>query len=302
MSQTVVVGLDDSQLAARALPFARTVARLWGGRMVLVHATAHQDGPSFSGLNDLADALRREGIDAEAVVRAPPPARAIVDVAGERNAALIVMASHQRHGLDRWVHGSVTEAVLQNATTPLLVVPAHALPSSGQTVRVLVPLDGSTAGEAALDFLKDWATRRPIEVLLLRVVLNPGVLVGWDPALVVPPIDDDEMRAEVRQAQAYLEERAQELSASGMRTRHQVIETAEPVARVILDTARREHVEGIALGTHGRGGVARLVLGSESEDVLEQSHVPVLLVRSRAGASASSAGQSAEATSAARLQ
>src|SRR5258708_27925555 len=109
MSQTVVVGLDDSQLAARALPFARTVARLWGGRMVLVHATAHQGGPSFTGLHDLAGALRGEGIDAEAVVRAPPPARAIVDIAGERNAALIVMASPPRRGLDRWLPASATE-------------------------------------------------------------------------------------------------------------------------------------------------------------------------------------------------
>jgi nucleotide-binding universal stress UspA family protein len=286
MSHTVIVGLDDSDLSARALPFARTVARLWGGPMVLVHAMVYSGGPGSSaveaGVTGLAEALRTDGIDAEAVLRAAPPAQAIVEVARERAAELIVMASHQRRGLNRWVHGSVTEAVLQNTATPLLVVPAHALPSVEETVRVLVPLDGSAAGEAALDLLKGWAARRPIEVLLLRVVPNPRVLVGWDPALVVPPIDEDVMRAEVRQAQAYLEERAQALSVAGVQARCQVIETAEPVARVILDTARSEHVEGIALGTHGKGGVARLVLGSESEDVLEQSLVPVLLVRSQA--------------------
>src|SRR5260370_17968615 len=95
MSQTVVVGLDDSQLAARALPFARTVARLWGGRMVLVHATAHQGGPSFSGLNDLAGALRGEGIDAEAVVRAPPPAPASSYGAAASHAAHLRLATRQ---------------------------------------------------------------------------------------------------------------------------------------------------------------------------------------------------------------
>jgi len=68
MSQTVVVGLDDSDLSSHALPFARTVAHLWQGRMVLVHATAHPGGHathSVDGkLTDLVGALRdAEGDD-----------------------------------------------------------------------------------------------------------------------------------------------------------------------------------------------------------------------------------------------
>src|SRR5438445_9273715 len=86
------------------------------------------------------------------MLRAEPPARAIVGVARAEHADLIVMASHQRHGFNRWLHGSVTEDVLQNTSTPLLVVPAKSVQSSGRTLRVLVPLDGSPAGEAALDF------------------------------------------------------------------------------------------------------------------------------------------------------
>ncbi len=288
MSQTLVVALDNSDLSARALPFARNVAHLWRGQLVLVHANVHQGraGPCSVDreLTDLVRALHAEGIDAEAVLRAAPPARAIVDVAGEHRAELIVMASHQRHGFDRWLHGSVTEEVLQNTSTPLLVVPAQASVSSRHTVRVLVPLDGSAAGEAALDLLKRWSTRRPIEVRLLRVAAIPQVVVGWDPALVVPPLEADELEAEVRQAQAYLAERAEDLSAEGVLARRQVIETADPVATVILDAAQREQVDGIVLGTHGKGGVARLVLGSVSEDVLEHSLVPVLLVRPKAGA------------------
>src|SRR5438132_3878028 len=186
MSQTVVIALDSSDLSARAMPFARIAAHLWHGRMVLVHATVHSGsagGCSVEGqLTQLVSALRREGIDAGAVLRAEPPARAIVGVARAEHADLIVMASHQRHGFNRWLHGSVTEEVLQNTSTPLLVVPSQAVPSSHRTLRVLVPLDGSPAGEAALDFLIGRSSTRPMEVLLLRIVSVGPLLVGWDAA------------------------------------------------------------------------------------------------------------------------
>jgi nucleotide-binding universal stress UspA family protein len=289
MSQTVVVALDSSVLSTRAMPFARTVAHLWHGRMVLVHATAHPAaagaGPVEGQLTDLVRALRSEGIDADAQLRRAPPAEAVVDVARSEHADLIVMASHQRHGFDRWLHGSVTEEVLQHTSTPLLVVPALAVPSSRRSPRVLAPLDGSPAGEAALDFVIGLSSERPIDVLLLRIVPIGPVVVGWDPAFVVPPVSSDEIEAEVRDAQAYLVERAEFLRGQGLTARRRVIETMEPIARVIRDTAQREQVDAIALGTHGKGGMARMVLGSVSEDVLESSPVPVLLARSQAAAS-----------------
>jgi nucleotide-binding universal stress UspA family protein len=292
MSQTVVVALDSSDLSARAMPFARTAAELSRGRMVLVHATVHSGRAgecSVEGqLTQLVSALRREGIDAGAVLRAEPPARAIVGVARAEHADLIVMASHQRHGFNRWLHGSVTEEVLQNTSTPLLVVPSQAVPSSQRTQRVLVPLDGSPAGEAALDYLSGWSPVRPLELVLLRVAPIPQMIIGWDPALVVPPLDANEIEAEVRQAQAYLARRAKFLSVERLPVRCQVIQATEPVATVIRDVAQREQVDAIALGTHGKGGMARLVLGSVSEDVLEHSPVPVLLVHPQAAESSAS--------------
>ena len=106
MSQTVVVALDSSDLSARAMPFARTAAQLSRGRMVLVHATVHSGRAGAclieGQLSQLVSALRSEGINADAVLRAEPPAQAIVGVARAEHADLIVMASHQRHGFNRW--------------------------------------------------------------------------------------------------------------------------------------------------------------------------------------------------------
>jgi nucleotide-binding universal stress UspA family protein len=290
MSQTVVVALDSSVLSSRALPFARTAADLWHGRVILVHATKHSGRPgscSVDGrLTEVVRALRSEGIAAEAQLRSAPPAQAIVDIARAEHADLIVMASHQRHGVDRWLHGSVTEEVLENTLTPLLVVPAQAVPPDQRTRRILVPLDGSLSGEAAVDFLSGLSSKRPLDVLFLRIVPVGPVVVGWGAGVVVPSLDAAEMEAEVRVAEAYLAQRADDLSAAGVRVRRQVIETAEPIARVILESAEREQVDIIAIGTHGKGDMARLVLGSVSEDVLEHSLVPVLLVRPRAAAAA----------------
>ena len=102
-------------------------------------------------------------------------------------------------------------------------------------------------------------------MLLLRIVQIGPAVVGWDPAFVVPPVSSDEIEAEVRDAQAYLVERAEFLRGQGLTARRRVIETMEPIARVIRDTAQREQVDAIALGTHGKGGMARMVLGSVSE-------------------------------------
>jgi nucleotide-binding universal stress UspA family protein len=65
--------------------------------------------------------------------------------------------------------------------------------------------------------------------------------------------------------------------------RHQVIEAADTVARVIVEAAAHEHADLIALGTHAKTGMSRLVLGSVSEEILESSRIPVLLVHATRG-------------------
>jgi nucleotide-binding universal stress UspA family protein len=127
VSRSIVIGLDASDLSARALPFAQTIAEQWRGRLILVHASGSDEGstpvPLELELHELVRKLAAKGINADAVIRASEPAQAIVDVAAERDADLIVMASHQRRGLDRLVNGSVNEQVLSLSRTPLLVDP-----------------------------------------------------------------------------------------------------------------------------------------------------------------------------------
>src|SRR3984893_13598905 len=207
VSRTVVIALDRSDLSARALPFAEQVAQLWRGRLVLVHALVSQDEhapvPVELELRSIVQDLTALGITAEAVIRHDSPAQAIVDVVREREADLIVMASHQRHGLNRWLRGSVTEDVLARTTAPLLMIPGAGAPLFGSRRRIVVPLDGSPTGEAALDFLRGRSTNGPIELLLLRVVSQIPVVVGADASFSVQPLSASELEAELQEAREY---------------------------------------------------------------------------------------------------
>ena len=295
MSPSVVIAVDHSDLSARALPFARRVAELWHGRLVLVHALVAGDerlpvAPEVE-LREIVRKLGELGIAADAVIRRASPAQAIVDVVGERHADLIVMASHQRRGLDRWLHGSIAEEVLAKTTTPLLMIPAQGVPFGSHGMRVLLPLDGSSVGEAALEFLRGRSTTRPLELHLVRVVSFSPVVVGVDPAFTVEALTPAEFEAEVGEAHADLARVADTIGDASVTVRRRVIETADAIPIVILETARQERVDVIALGTHAKAGVSRLVLGSVSEEILERSPVPVLLVQQQQQAGAPAAGQ-----------
>jgi nucleotide-binding universal stress UspA family protein len=293
VSRTVVIALDRSDLSARALPFAQQVAQLWRGRLVLVHALISQNEdaavPVELELRSIVQDLTALGITAEAVIRHDSPAHAIVDVMREREADLVVMASHQRHGLNRWLRGSITEDVLARTGAPLVMIPGEGAPVRGPRRRILVPLDGSPTGEAALDFLRGRSTNGPIELLLLRVVVLKPFMVGADPTFSVEALTPAELNAEVQEARAYLTRLTDTVHDSSVVVRSQVVEAADAVAKVILETAAHGHADLIALATHAKTGMSRLVLGSVSEEILERSPIPVLLVHSTRGTFADTA-------------
>jgi nucleotide-binding universal stress UspA family protein len=85
------------------------------------------------------------------------------------------------------------------------------------------------------------------------------------------------LEAELQEAREYLARLADSIVDSTIVVRHQVIEAADRAARVILEAAAHEHADLIALGTHAKTGMSRLVLGSVSEEILESSAIPVLL-------------------------
>jgi nucleotide-binding universal stress UspA family protein len=134
--------------------------------------------------------------------------------------------------------------------------------------RILVPLDGSPLAEAALPEALDLARDAGSTLILLRAV-EAHTIVG-DPV--------DAQVQVVHEAERYLEDVAARLRGQGIGK----VETSVwygPAALSIVDAARLRRADLIAMFSHGRSGVGRLVLGSVAESVLRASTVPILLLR-----------------------
>lgn len=142
--------------------------------------------------------------------------------------------------------------------------------------KILVPLDGSETSEAVLPHVSMLAELMHAQVILLRVVTTP--IYEFSTVDFVPPLAPSETHPDLfAQADGYLQRVAFDKFPSTVQVIYQV--SGGPIADAILDTASGIEADLIAMSTHGRGGIARMVLGSVADEMLRRSHVPVLLIR-----------------------
>jgi nucleotide-binding universal stress UspA family protein len=190
MFRTLIVPLDGSEQAERALPYAVRLAETGGGRLVLVRAAL---GPPPSGqtweleqtaafdeaseyLADVARKLATRAPVAWSVPYGHAPEK-ILDVVQQFDADAIVMTTHGRTGLVHLVRGSVAEAVLAQSHVPVLVLhtrasEAAAAPFDVSTARILLPLDSSPFSETAVPVATSMLGSAG-ELVLLMVVEPP---------------------------------------------------------------------------------------------------------------------------------
>jgi nucleotide-binding universal stress UspA family protein len=203
-------------------------------------------------------------------------ASVIVDRASAEQVDLIVMATHGRSGLSRWMMGSVTEKVLQQAPCPVLAVRNDA-----PIERVLITLDGSAASEAALEPGLTMALALGASVTLLQVQSGQDYVSPQE----IERLDTVEKGLGLRMqdsvyyaAEAYLDylkTRFESLS-------DQSLETAVldgPPARRIIQYIDENGIDLVVMATHGRTGLRRWLYGSVTEKVLRGAHCAKLVMR-----------------------
>jgi len=143
--------------------------------------------------------------------------------------------------------------------------------------RILVAVDGSATATKGLREAIRLAKEERAQLLLLHVVNEFyafASLDGYAPGVELVPALREDGRRILAKAKALAER-------EGIRVKTLLRETlGGPAADTIVRDARRQRADLIVLGTHGRRGVRRLVLGSDAEQVVRSSPVPVLLVRS----------------------
>lgn len=149
--------------------------------------------------------------------------------------------------------------------------------------RIVVPLDGSAWGETALPYAVEIAKKFGSQVYLLNVVSSAAdsILLPSQKQRMVLPVETDvpdrAVEDKLTMAREYLDGIAKKVSEPGLHLSSETIE-GRP-APAIIHFAQKIGADLIILTTHGRTGVARMVMGSVADQIVRQSGCPVLLIR-----------------------
>lgn len=265
MPKTVVVPLDGSTFAERALRPAAEVARRAGAHVVVM--TARYGGVVVEPRRYLEEAARTAGIDdAESVVvEGRLAATAIAGVACEHPEAAVVMTTHARERLGRALFGSVAEEILREAKDAALLIGPSVPDEPMHPDELIVCLDGSAVANAILPFAAAWARDLHLDVVLLRVSES-------DPE----PGRDSLLKGQLTRSKRRLVRRGLEPKHGSVRC--EVLHHRD-AAEAILEFSRNHPSALLALTTHGRTGLARLTAGSVAIAVVRDARTPVLLTR-----------------------
>lgn len=290
----LLVAIDDSSPSDGAITFALQRAKMRGADLVIVHAfnrgavAARACGP-YGAINPypmvsameceaksiLARAAARaveEGVGATTQLLEGQAPDKLLEYCREQAVNEIVIGTHARSGLARLAFGSVAEALLRGSKAPTFIVPKNAVvPTALRTI--LVALDGSQTSNEAAHYALKLAESERAEIVCCSVV-DPASLqwyngeYGYDPEHCIAEAS--------RETDRLLAEHVGAATRRGVAARS--ILRFGNAAEEILAGAKEVGADLILVGTHGRTGLRRLLLGSVAEGVLRKSGVPVCAI------------------------
>lgn len=288
----IIVPLDGSELAETALPYAAALAEGLRTHLVLITAwegTESELGTTFPAMameiekgaqnyfTQYLDGVRARygrGDQTRAIVRVGDAAEQILKAVEETGARMLVIATHGRSGVGRWIYGSTAGRLLRTSHVPIVAVGPNVRPRSTEPValkHLMVPLDGSPLSEAALPVAESVATSLGARVSLVRSVRWAVQAYPYSlPDAYVPQIDE-ELEAG---AKAYL--RRMEEALKG-KVEVDAFVVRGGIADGLMDVADKQAVDLVVMTTHARAGIARAALGSTADRML-QGKAPVMLV------------------------
>jgi nucleotide-binding universal stress UspA family protein len=294
MYRMVLVPLDGSAFAEQALPFAASIVRQTSAQMQIIrsHSPAALLAPDSEFVVDtsLDERVRKEeeaylktmvetlraaaGVGATPILLPSFASEAICAHARASHADLIVMATHGRGGLSRFWLGSMADAMIRSVHVPLLLIHPKEesidLATDFAPRKIMIPLDGSDLAEQAIEPAITLGTQNEAEYTLLRVV---GPCLSPMEEFNQPLIDQFRERTE-----AYLKGVANKLRKRGLTVQTCAI-VNQPIAPALLQQVRALGIDAIALATHGRGGLGRVLIGSVADKVIRGAEIPVLVHR-----------------------
>ncbi len=296
---TILVPTDFSAFADHALAYARAFAKQTGGAVHAVHvvnARAVEGGglegiymnqgeldESLQAVKEHAEAKMEHvvlkdhllGVEVTPHVLVGSPAKDIAALASEIGADLIVIATHGRSGLDRRVLGSTCDKLIRTSPVPVLVVKhpeqefVTAIGGEMTLGKILVPCDFSDFSRSAVPVAADFCRKFGASLLLEHVVDT------WlDYPEFAPQIEMNNSPHLAEAAQKSLDQLASEQEGVTVTARVQI---GVP-HRLIAETIEKENVDLVIMATHGRSGLAHVLLGSVTERLVRMSMCPLLTI------------------------
>jgi nucleotide-binding universal stress UspA family protein len=309
MVRSIIVPLDGSPLGEQALPMAMKIARLASAHLQLVHVhvpvtpigaevplpyDARLDATLQDGERAYLDRLVKRVAEVSPVAVGADLVEGPVELALAKQVAkigadLMVLTTHGRGFLARSWLGSVADELVRCLHIPILLVhPREQQPTlTDQPAlrHVLIPLDGSALAEQIIEPAIGLGRVAGADYTLVRVI-NPMVMGTYSPETEFGGGLDQvmldrlaELHAEdQKQAADYLDKVAERLRARSLSVLTRVLIHEQP-AVAILEAVASQPIDLVAIATHGRSGLPRLVLGSVADKVLRGATVPVLMQR-----------------------
>jgi len=272
----VLVPLDGSDLAEAALPVAEALADRFGAELVAVSVAA----PTYAEQTRefVADRLDDAWGARLRVVESNDIVAAITGVADELGDTLVCMSSHGRGRVGGAVIGSVAKEVLEATGAPVVMVGHGVLERHGAdgyaplgSGRLVACVDGGEESEQVLPPAAGFATALGLRLSVVTVA-EPSP----------PPVRDDvpwhRHHGPDRDADQYIEELAQRWRSVVPDLSAQVVYDPIGPGRGIEAHLRGEPADLVAVTTHARTGLERVLLGSGAANVIQHSTAPVLVV------------------------
>ena len=289
--KSILFATDLSPLSDAVLPVATSIARQRGAQLVIFHVEETPTGypvgewlygplePTPGALEQLRERVKPADlrVPSEYLMGFGEPANEIVRVAEETEAELIVMSTHGRTGLPRFIMGSVAEKVVRKAACPVLIVkpllngskeaPNPFDVSKARTI--LVPIDFSRVSEAAIQVATSLACDSGAQLIIAHVE-QPLVPYGGGEVYCADILD-----AHTRALKMALEN----IKPDDPRVActHRLL-SGDPAGEIVR-LAQEENADMIVTSTHGRKGLSHALLGSVAEAIVRRAKCPVLTLR-----------------------
>ena len=293
--KTILVATDFSDTAASGIEWGGQIARAHGARLILFHAvwpaSLTSPAPEYVPLparfyEDMRTGVARElersaasvrasGLEVETATSLGSAAEAVIEHVEKVGADLVIAGTRGLTGWKRLLLGSTATRLVRRSPCPVLSVHPEDTGRHRELRTVLVPTDFSEdaalAADAAVHLL---APDTKARIVLLHAYHVPTEYVA-PLSVPVPLLLEDVVQVEAA-AKVEMAETAARVRARGIAVETRVVEGYPP--QVIVDQARELDADLIAMGTHGRSGVKRLIMGSTAERVLPAAPCPVLTV------------------------